>query len=331
MPSRSSSLLPRSDVPLPPGLTLRAPEPADAETVARLSNAETLRAVGLADTSVEELLATWSEPHEAEGPRGAVVVAADGAVIASITVRVDLVEHEVFGYAVMPLAPPPGLAEALLEEIERRAAWWHDRAGGVGVLRLGALDAPCPWAAVLEATGYEIVRRFLLMRAPLAEPVEAPRWPDGIELRPFDRDRHARVVHATLTEAFADHFGPPLDPFDTWFHLMFVQPMLAIRDDLVLVAWDEDEVAGVLTAAERAEEAPDGGYVAELGVRRAYRGRGLGRALLLEAFARLRALGRAEAVLHVDADSETNATGLYRGVGMREQRMYAQWQRLAGG
>jgi ribosomal protein S18 acetylase RimI-like enzyme len=317
-------------VPLP-GLTLRAPEPGDAEAVARLSNAETLRAVGLADTSVEELLATWSEPHEVEGPRDAVIVAADGTVVASITVRVDLVEHEVFGYAVMPLEPPPGLGEALLEEIERRAAWWHERAGVAGVLRLGGLDAPGPWATVLEASGYEIVRRFLLMRVPLAEPVDAPRWPDGIELRPFDRDLHARAVHAALAEAFADHFGPPFDPFDTWYHLVFVKPMLAYRDDLLLIAWDGDEVAGVLTAAERVEEAPDGGYVAELGVRRAYRGRGLGRALLLEAFARLRALGRAEAVLHVDQDSETNATGLYRGVGMREQRMYASWQRRAGG
>jgi hypothetical protein len=41
----------------------------------------------------------------------------------------------------------------------------------------------------------------------------------------------------------------------------------------------------------------------------------------------LRDLGRSEVLLHVDAQSETNATGLYRAVGMREQPMYASWMK----
>jgi ribosomal protein S18 acetylase RimI-like enzyme len=85
----------------------------------------------------------------------------------------------------------------------------------------------------------------------------------------------------------------------------------------------------VLLAAARASESPDAGYVAELGVRRPYRRHGLARALLLESFHRFRALGRREALLHVDAESETGATSVYRGVGMREERMYANWQRPA--
>jgi ribosomal protein S18 acetylase RimI-like enzyme len=106
---------------------------------------------------------------------------------------------------------------------------------------------------------------------------------------------------------------------------------MAFRDDLMLVAWSGDEVAGALIAAETAAETTDGGYVGELAVRRAHRKQGLGRALLLESFARLRDLGRTEVLLHVDAESETNATGLYRGVGMREQPMYATWMKPDAG
>jgi ribosomal protein S18 acetylase RimI-like enzyme len=313
-------------VPLPPGLSLRPPEPRDAQIVTDISNAETMSALGLADTTPEELLATWSQPQTDEGPRSAVAVDADDGVVAYLQLHVDLVEHEVFGYAALPLDAPADLGDAMLAEIEERAAWWHGRAGvEEGTLRIGALDAPCAWAAALERASYRLTRRFLLMRRSLEEPVEPPRWPAGVELRPFRRDHDAPGVHAALAEAFADHYGPPFDPYETWFHLLFVQPTLAFRDDLIIVAWSGDEIAGALIAAAAAQEAPGGGYVAELGVRRAYRGRGLGRALLLESFERLRAAGRVAVVLHVDANSETGADGLYRRVGMREQRMYASW------
>ena len=312
-------------MPLPQGLTLRLPAPGDAEAVAALQNAETMAALGVADSTAEEMLATWSKPDAEPGPGNVVVVGADGAVVAYLQLRVDRNGQEVFGYAVLPPGASDDLGDALLAEIAGRAAWWHRRAGvDDGVLRIGALDAGGAWPRALERAGYRLDRRFLLMRAPLDDAVESPSWPAGIEVRPFERDA-ARAVHGALAEAFADHYGPPFDPFDTWFHLMFVQPMLPVRDDLIIVAWSGDEVAGALIGAASAAESPDGGYVAELGVRRAYRGRGLGRALLLEAFTRFRAAGRTEVVLHVDADSETGADGLYRKAGMREQRMYASW------
>ena len=202
------------------------------------------------------------------------------------------------------------------------------------MLRIGALDATRVsgrrrWSAAAIASragSCSCARRC-------DDAPEPPVWPPGYALRPFRRDADARAVHAAFADGFADHFGPPFDPYDPWFHKLFVQPALPFRDDLMLVAWRGDEVAGALVAAETAAETAAGGYVAELAVRRAHRKQGLGRALLLESFARLRDLGRTEVLLHVDADSETNATGLYRGVGMREQPMYAylaEAGRLAG-
>jgi ribosomal protein S18 acetylase RimI-like enzyme len=317
-------------VALPEGFRLRAPEPGDAERVAELANAETIAALGFGDTTVEELLTDWSVPHEVDGPRAAVVEDASGAVVAYLSLEADHPEHEVFGYAVLPLVPAPGLAAALLGELERRAAWWRAQAGNAGaVLRLGALDAPAAWPAALEAAGYRRTRRFLLMRRALDGAIEPPAWPDGVVLVPFARTE-ARAVHAALAEAFVDHWGPPFESFERWWHTVFEQPGMDFRDELILVARAGDEIAGVLLAAARASESPDAGYVAELGVRRAHRRRGLGRALLLEAFRRFQALGRSEALLHVDEASETDATSVYRAAGMREERMYAAWQRPDG-
>src|SRR6185503_20228168 len=105
------------------------------------ANAETVAALGFGDTTVEELLTDWSVPHEIDGPRAAVVEDGSGDVVAYLMLEADHPDEEVFGYAVLPPAPPAGLAAGLVEELERRAAWWRAHAGSAAVLRLGALDA----------------------------------------------------------------------------------------------------------------------------------------------------------------------------------------------
>ena len=59
-----------------------------------------------------------------------------------------------------------------------------------------------------------------------------------------------------------------------------------------------------------------GGWVGALGVRRAWRGRGLGKALLLQSFGEFHRRGLPRASLGVDADSPTGATRLYEQAGM---------------
>jgi ribosomal protein S18 acetylase RimI-like enzyme len=76
-----------------------------------------------------------------------------------------------------------------------------------------------------------------------------------------------------------------------------------------------------------AREDPARGYIAVLGVRRPYRCRGLGKALLLRGFGALFARGRQGADLHVDADSLTGATRLYARVGMTAHPRFATWEK----
>jgi ribosomal protein S18 acetylase RimI-like enzyme len=64
-----------------------------------------------------------------------------------------------------------------------------------------------------------------------------------------------------------------------------------------------------------------------LGVRRPWRGRGLGEALLRRSFAALHARGQRRIRLSVDAENPTGATRLYERAGMRVLRESATWER----
>ena len=66
-----------------------------------------------------------------------------------------------------------------------------------------------------------------------------------------------------------------------------------------------------------------------LGVRRAYRGRGLARALLLHTYGVFFARGERRVSLGVDASSPTGATKLYESVGMRVENEEIMWRREA--
>ncbi|HVM70013.1 MAG TPA: GNAT family N-acetyltransferase, partial [Gaiellaceae bacterium] len=73
------------------------------------------------------------------------------------------------------------------------------------------------------------------------------------------------------------------------------------------------------------------GHVSLLGVRRPWRRRGLGEALLLHSFAAFRAAGYRRGTLGVDASSPTGATRLYERVGMRVYRDTVFLERPVGG
>ena len=93
---------------------------------------------------------------------------------------------------------------------------------------------------------------------------------------------------------------------------------------LVTFAVAEDGIAGALSATQL----DDVGWIGEVGVRPAYRGRGIGGALLGHAFAQLAARGLSTVRLTVDAGNETGATRLYERVGMRVRREWAICEKL---
>jgi ribosomal protein S18 acetylase RimI-like enzyme len=160
-------------------------------------------------------------------------------------------------------------------------------------------------ARLFTALGYRQARTFHEMRIDLADDTHPLEAPDGITIRTFDREREAVAAHDTLVEAFGDHWGTNFESFDIWVHEAIDGEGANFDPGLWFLALDGDHVVGVACAMDRTVRSPDAAHVSYLGVRRAWRGRGIGRALLLAVFAEAQRRGIRAVELGVDSESLT--------------------------
>jgi mycothiol synthase len=90
-----------------------------------------------------------------------------------------------------------------------------------------------------------------------------------------------------------------------------------------VVAWDGDEIAGgvinEINATENAAFNRKRGWLASVFVRRPWRRRGVGRALVARSLVVFRDRGLTSAGLGVDADNQTGALRLYTDAGFEEE------------
>jgi len=219
----------------------------------------------------------------------------------------------------------PGTDDAvrhsLFEAMEAKARA-RQALGGSTKVYLASKDGPM--ADVLAGRGYAVKRHSFRMEADLTEQPERPVWPDGMTVRTFRADEDDHAVYEAQEETFADQFDASPMSYEEWRHWSFGA---AFDPDLWFLAEDGDRLAGILLA--RPERAGDAslGWVSVLGVRRPWRRRGLGRALLLHAFGELRRRGKPRVGLGVDAESPTGAVRLYERAGMRVVRRSDHWEK----
>jgi len=165
---------------------------------------------------------------------------------------------------------------------------------------------------LLAGRGFARVRSFFRMVADVDRMKSVPVWPSGVELRPLDVDTHGRRLHAASESAFTETWEYRARSYDEWAHDIFGRPQF--EPSLVVVAWSADEIAGF--SINYAKRMGDWGWVGLLGVTPPWRRRGLGLALLMESFERLRATGETTVALGVDSENPTGATRLYERAGM---------------
>jgi GNAT superfamily N-acetyltransferase len=139
------------------------------------------------------------------------------------------------------------------------------------------------------------------------------------ELPPFTTIRPMRAgeeqaTYRVVEDAFNEWEARQPNSFDDWAATTLRRP--GFQPWHMLVAAQGGEVVGVCNLGVSGDTA----WVSELAVRRDQRGRGLGRALLIDAFDR----GRAEGATSFDlaTDTRTGALGLYESVGMRIAATY---------
>jgi GNAT superfamily N-acetyltransferase len=166
--------------------------------------------------------------------------------------------------------------------------------------------------------GFTEVRRFWEMEIELGdEPPAAP----PVAIDAF-REHDGPAFHAALEEAFADHWEPHSEPFETWWGRQVG------RSNYDPTLWFVIRDGGEIAAIARNESRETSGYVGTLGVRRPWRGRGYGKALLYHTFREFHRRGLRRVTLGVDAASPTGATRLYESVGMHSAREDVVWEKV---
>lgn len=165
--------------------------------------------------------------------------------------------------------------------------------------------------AVMVAEGYLPVRYHWRMEINLEAAPPAPGLAAGLELRPFVKDEHAAAVWQARNEAFRNNWGSHVLTFEEFSYYSFENP--EYDPTLWGVIWDGQEVAGFSINHYRMGI----GWIHMLGVRPAWRTRGLGLSLLRHAFGEFHRRGTSTIGLGVDAANQTGATRLYQKAGMR--------------
>jgi GNAT superfamily N-acetyltransferase len=190
-----------------------------------------------------------------------------------------------------------------------RRAEGRARAAGKERLQTWCLGADADARRLFEARGFGEVRRYYRMLIELDDAPPPPEWPEGTHVATF-REEDARVFHDAIGESFADEWNFVHDPFEEWRDRRLSAP--DFDPTLWFLVRDGSDVAAVLRGERRGEI----GWVGSLGVRRPWRKRGLGLALLRHAFADWYRRGVTTVGLGVDAQNPTGATRLYERAGM---------------
>jgi mycothiol synthase len=236
-------------------------------------------------------------------------------------------DDEVRGFArVHPDARGGGIGTALRSAMLTRARELAAHAGAFFTTTSWAGDESAP--EVLRAGGLTEARYFLRMTTELGPALPEVSAAGGSLLRPYRPGVDDAALLGAFTDAFAEHPGQDqVDPVAWWWDLRDA-PDSGYDPGLWTVADVDGELVGFCLA--RVSEDGEEGYVAQIGVRPPWRGRGIARDLLVSTLHAFAARGLRAAALHVDADNVTSALQLYVGIGMRPRPEFTIWSTPLG-
>jgi mycothiol synthase len=309
---------------LDPSLTLRPARWSDVNAVATLvHDVAEMEGDSLFVLTAEELANEWkSESFNVE--RDVFVVETrDGRLVGSeefyksgdYKLKADGCVHPEFRGL--------GIGSSLLEKIAERAQ---------AEIELAALDVRVSVQSLinnkdeaghilLQNNGYSPVRYWWRMEIKLQETPITLTFPAGIELRSFIKEEHAIAVWQADNEAFRDHWGSHDRTFEEWSHGKFDNPNF--DPTLWMIAWNGDEIAGFSQNRFRKGI----GWIGTIAVRRPWRGKGLGLALLRHTFGEFYRRGTTTIGLGVDSANLTGATRLYERAGMHVAGEFAMYEK----
>ena len=267
---------------------------------------------GSALLSREELRQRWQDADFSLATHTQAAFSANGQLIGYAEIRPYHPKQFLLQLYLSPAAASHEIGQRLIAALEANlppGTQLMNQTGGTNM----------PNQEVLTAAGFAQGLTFLMMEIELNEPPPKPVWPEGIVVRPFQPNQDEQATYATDEEASLDKgYSNPM-AFPEWAKRMSLHTD-RFDPTLWLLACHQEEVVGVSLNFYLPES--NCGLIDHLGVRRAWRGRGIGLALLQQSFATFFARGITKIKLNVDSGSLTNAPRLYEKAGMKTVQTY---------
>jgi mycothiol synthase len=304
----------------------------DLPEAVEMFNAYSRRLIGVDEVAANSYRTEWTVPALSLDTDIRVVLTPTGQIVGCMEVWDLYPPHARVNVwrRVHPQHQGRGIATALLrwaEERARQAILHAPENARVSMLSWAhALDTAAH--TVLTRSGLNLIRNSYRMRIDMTEAPTNPIWPAGLTVRTFVPGQDEVATAECDRAAFRDHWGfversfeDDLQMFTHFIHAPDVDP------SLLFLAMDGDYVVGFALCRPRIDDEPDMGWVDDLGVRREYRHRGLGLALLRHAFGEFYRRGVRKVGLGVDAYNLTGALRLYERAGMRMYRKFNTYEK----
>ncbi len=311
---------------LPKGYIRRPATTDDADQATSLYNDRAENILGRRPNTCEQTLRTWKHPKFDLSTDSRLVFTPDGRLIGYAQVR-DVKDPpvDVFGWQCIhpSFDDAKWLWNDLLSWMESEARRVISKAPEDARIALvnGTAEQDFCTQEKLENHGFDHSRTFHRMRIDFSEPMSEVSPPEGIRFRNVVPGEDDIALVKAYQEAFAKHYGILEQPFEVelqeWRDLMRKDNFDPSLWFLAIDTAKDDAIAGLCVCHQKARGDSTRGEITDVGVRPAWRRRGIGQAMLLLAFSRLASRGVKGALLTVDTQNKTGAPALYERVGMR--------------
>jgi len=303
---------------------IRAPTWDDLDAVLALIWACEAHDEGDAELMVDDLRGHWSRARF-DLERDAWVVAAGDGRLAGYADVWDRAAGERFlaGGYVRPDCRGHGVGTFLVRAAEERANAKATPGARATISHTIFRDNEAA-VRLLVAEGYTPAQHYWRMVMDLASTLPEPVQPGGISIRSYVAGQDDQAVWALVQEAFADNQDYLALPFEEW--ALFMLDRETFDPSLYFIADAGEEIAGVALCPKYEGWA----WVRQLAIRRKWRRRGVGRALMQVAFAEFRRRGYGKVGLSTDSYNRTGARRFYESLGMAVERQHDGYEKKLG-
>lgn len=318
-----------AELPLPEangGVRWRPLERSDLENVRNLWNAADLVDDPTTVTTLDEIIEEFEDPMFDAKRDGIVGLDQDDRVVACGTVTRSSINETIVWIqlegTVHPERRGEGIGATLLDWQERRGRQ-HLAASEEalpGWLTADVSEHAVAASRLLTTQGFRGVRWWFDMERDLSAPLPEVALPADMRFVDYTPDR-TEAARLTFNEAFRDHWGSQPHTAREWAISERRPEFRANLSSLISVANGDgaSDTVAVLTSEVPEHEWEARGskfaHISGVAVRRPWRGRGLARAMIVNAMRAYRDAGLEVAALSVDTENPTGALDLYQSLG----------------